>query len=54
MISVTRSGLVEDIQQIGDAGHDFGVFADDLVLLQSGQALQTQIKNRASAASAKP
>jgi hypothetical protein len=33
-------GLGQDVQQVGDLGHHLAVLADDLVLLQAGQALQ--------------
>ncbi|MNK90865.1 hypothetical protein D3C87_1109340 [compost metagenome] len=38
-------GAGQDIEQVGDGGHDVLVFADDLVLLQPGQALQAHVQD---------
>ncbi len=38
--------LGKDVEQVGNLVHHFAVFADDLVLLQTGQALQAQFQNR--------
>ena len=38
-------GPPQDVQQIVDLGHNFFVLDDDLVLLQTGQALQTHLQN---------
>ena len=37
--------LGQDVQQIGDLGHHLTVLADDLVLLQPGQALQAHLQD---------
>ncbi len=37
--------LGKDVEQIGDLFHDVLVFADDLVLLQAGQALQPHLQD---------
>jgi hypothetical protein len=36
----------EDVEQVDDERHHFLVFAGDLVLLEPGQALQTQLEDR--------
>ena len=36
----------QDFPQAGDQLHDLFVFGDDLVALQSGQALQAHLQNR--------
>ena len=38
--------LGQDVEQVDDLVHDFLVLADDLVLLQAGQTLQTQLQDR--------
>ncbi len=38
-------GAREDVQQVGDLCHHFAVLADDLVLLEAGQALQTHLQD---------
>src|SRR5690606_31272188 len=38
-------GARQDIKQIGNGLHDVFVFADDLVLLQTGQALQAHVQD---------
>ena len=35
----------QDVEQVGDGGHDVLVFANDLVLLQAGQALQAHVQD---------
>ena len=39
-------GLGQNVEQVDDLVHDFLVLADDLVLLQTGQTLQTQLQDR--------
>ncbi len=45
MMVVTRSGLRQDVEQVGDLAHHFAVLADDLVLLEPGQALQAHLQD---------
>ena len=40
-------GFGQDVEQVGDLGHHLLVLADDLVLLQSGQALQPHLQDLA-------
>ena len=40
-------GLGQDVQQVGDLRHHVLVLADDLVLLQPGQALQAHLQDLA-------
>ena len=39
-------GAGEDVEQVGDDVHHLAVFADDLVLLEAGQALQAKLEDR--------
>ena len=40
-------GTRQDVEQVGDGRHDVAVLADDLVLLQAGQALQAHLQDLA-------
>ncbi len=47
MMAVHAFGLGQDVEQVGDVGHHVAVLADDLVLLQPGQALQAHLQDLA-------
>jgi hypothetical protein len=43
IVVIARAG--QDVEQVGDAVHHLAVLADDLVLLQPGQALQAHLQD---------